>query len=350
MRTPHPIRPIVCGWASDRTQIATSIMLAMKLTSTMLVSLAIASVASACNIPVFRYALERWRPDQPEVIVFHDSPISTEQEEQLARLGQSKTGIDARAKAKIIRSDLRQPTAPYHELWSELQSHTDASLPYVVVRTKINRGKVVNGWHGPLDQLGQSGALDSPARAELAQRLLAGHAIVWLMIRSSDEQRNEAARNLVKGKFRELSSKIQLPEGIGLPGSELYSEIPLLLRFSILEIDRSDPKERFVTELLSGFQPEAVSRGEPLLVPVFGRGRALEVIPAGDLNGRLMEDLTVFLSGACSCQVKDQNPGFDLWLSVDWDTELFGEEGVLPPARTTRDRERPTLLTVPPGK
>ncbi|MFM2004098.1 MAG: hypothetical protein RI963_3524, partial [Planctomycetota bacterium] len=29
------------------------------------------SVAMACNIPVFRYALERWRPDACEVIVFH---------------------------------------------------------------------------------------------------------------------------------------------------------------------------------------------------------------------------------------------------------------------------------------
>ena len=68
------------------------------------------------------------------------------------------------------------------------------------------------------------------------------------------------------------------------------------------------------------------------------------------MSGRLMEDLTLFLSGACSCQVKEQNPGFDLLLSADWNAELFGE-GVDPPApRTTRDRDSPTLLTIPPGR
>ena len=38
--------------------------------SVILVSLAMATVAAACNIPVFRYALERWQPDPCEVILF----------------------------------------------------------------------------------------------------------------------------------------------------------------------------------------------------------------------------------------------------------------------------------------
>ena len=102
--------------------------------------------------------------------------------------------------------------------------------------------------------------------------------------------------------------------------------------------------------LFHGFQPRAVAAGEPLIVPVFGRGRALEVIPAEDLSERLMEDLTLFLSGACSCQVKEQNPGFDLLFSVDWNTELFGEGWEPPPAKTVGDRGQPQLLTIPPGR
>ena len=34
------------------------------------------STGQACNIPVFRYALERWKPDASEVIIFHDGKIS----------------------------------------------------------------------------------------------------------------------------------------------------------------------------------------------------------------------------------------------------------------------------------
>jgi len=63
---------------------------------------------------------------------------------------------------------------------------------------------------------------------------------------------------------------------------------------------------------------------------MFGRGRALEVILANVAKPTLNEDLTSFLSGACSCQVKEQNPGFDLLLSVNWDGELHGEGGLLP--------------------
>ena len=145
---------------------------------------------------------------------------------------------------------------------------------------------------------------------------------------------------------------MSLPEGIGLPGSELHSEVPLLVKFSLLEIDPTDSREQFLVQLLTGFEPEAVSAGEPLLVPVFGRGRALEVIPAGDLNDRLIEDITLFLSGACSCQVKEQNPGFDLLMTEDWDTQLFGEDGPRPPpAKTVADRKKsPELLTIPPGR
>lgn len=312
-------------------------------------SIATASVVCACNIPVFRYALERWQPDQCDVVVFHQSELTGAQERLLDSLGDQPNVKDGRASIRIVRSDLSKTTAVHGELWSEIESQSQASLPYVVLRARISRGKVVNGWHGPLDAIGNSGVLNSPVRKELARRLLGGHAVVWILIDSKDEKRNVAARAMLKENLATLSSKIELPEGIGLPGSELFSEVPLLLRFSMLEIDRSDPQEQFLVNLLSGFQPQAVAQGEPLVVPVFGRGRALEVIPAGDLSGRLMEDLTVFLSGACSCQVKEQNPGFDLLLSVDWDRELFGEDGEPPPARTTRDRERPTLLTIPPG-
>jgi hypothetical protein len=149
-----------------------------------------------------------------------------------------------------------------------------------------------------------------------------------------------------------LQKKITLPEGIGLPGSELHSEVPLLVQFSLLELDPTDKREQFLVRLLTGFEPEAVSDGEPLLIPVFGRGRALEVIPARDIDDHLIEDVTLFLMGACSCQVKEQNPGFDLLMTVDWDKQLFGEDGHRPPpAKTVKDRkESPELLTIPPGR
>ena len=49
------------------------------------------------------------------------------------------------------------------------------------------------------------------------------------------------------------------------------------------------------------------------------------------MNADLIHDLTEFLCGACSCQVKEQNPGFDLLLSTNWAEALFGEDSDGPP-------------------
>ncbi|MCA9031320.1 MAG: hypothetical protein KDA66_10950, partial [Planctomycetaceae bacterium] len=80
--------------------------------------------------------------------------------------------------------------------------------------------------------------------------------------------------------------------------------------------------------------------------------RALEVIPANRLTPPLVNDLCYYLSGACSCQVKEQNPGFDLLTSTNWETALF-EEGVLPPdtgllhQRRTESQPAETLPIAP---
>ncbi len=328
----------------------------MKRAILILFFVAIASTAVACNIPVFRYALERWRPDLCELIVFHDGQLAPAEEKFVRDLESATIEHDGLANAKIIRVNLDaktetgQPTESFRSLWDTVNGDDAIGLPCLIVRTKLGRGQTINHWRGSLEDARRVNLLDSPVRKELNQRLLRGDSVVWLLLKSTDKQRSQAARHLLEKSFEQLQSQVKLPEGIGLPGSELHSEVPLLVKFSLLEIDPSDQQEQFLTKLLTGFEPQAVAEGEPLLIPVFGRGRALEVIPARDLNENLIENMTVYLSGACSCQVKAQNPGFDLLMTADWDTQLFGEDGQRPPPAKTAPDAKPKLLTVPPGK
>ena len=194
--------------------------------------------------------------------------------------------------------------------------------------------------------------VDSPAREEIRRRLLAGHSIVWVLLAADNQPLTEQVKKLTESSLATLPARMRLPDGIGLPGSELYAEVPLVLQFSLLQIDPQDPQEAYLSGLLKGLRPEAVERGEPLLVPVFGRGRALEVIPGRDVSARLIEDLTLYLSGACSCQVKEQNPGFDLLMCADWDGELFGDAEYAPPDRSAEEGQnrQPGLLKIPPGR
>jgi hypothetical protein len=309
--------------------------------------------ATACNIPVFRYALERWKPDACEVIVFYDGELTEDQSTLLDRLKSRSEQGQGHANAKIIPVDLSNAPAPDRsDLWQGLRQNAEVTLPHVLVRTKLGRGQLINHWHGTLKQANGFELFQSPVRVELRDRLLAGHSVVWLLVKSKEHAKSAAAKTLAQQTFKTLASKVTLPEGIGLPGSELYSDLPLVLKFSLLEIDPEDPKEEFLVRLLTGVRLQAFDDGEPLLVPVFGRGRALEVIPARDMSPKLMEELTLFLSAACSCQVKEQNPGFDLLIDADWDTELFGDDENRPPDRSAEEgrNRKPALVPIPPGR
>jgi hypothetical protein len=303
------------------------------------------------------------------VVVFHQTPLTANQQSLLSAaipgpsgltgdrreaVSPSVNALDAAASSKVsarvVTADVARLEQPYQQLWAQLSAESPLPLPYVVVRAKVGTARTVNAWHGPFDSISDWDVFQSPARREIAKRLLAGHSVVWLVIAAKDEQRNAKVRKMLEENLDALADKIQLPDGIGLPGSELYSEIPLLVKFSVLEIARDDPREAFLIQLFSSFRSEAFASGEALVIPVFGRGRALEVIPGSDLHPRLLEELTAFLSGACSCQVKEQNPGFDLLFSVDWNTELFGEGFEPPPPRPLGGGGQPELLTIPPGR
>lgn len=310
--------------------------------------------ASACNIPVFRFALERWKPDACEIVVFYEQPMSADDEQTMQNLERASQSHGGHANLNVIRCDVSANEDPeLQNLWVSTKEKTGLALPVVVARSLKGRGKTINHWHGSVADLREVGMLNSPARTELMNRLQNGDAVVWLILKSADEEKTQAVRNLLQKQCDALPRELELPEGIGLPGSELYSEVPLLLQFSVLEIDPKDPNEQYLVKQLSGFHPDAVTAGETLAVPVFGRGRALEVIPAPQLDADLIHDLTEFLCGACSCQVKEQNPGFDLLLSTDWNLTLFGENSEGPPPEASAGAGRKQgaeLVPIPTGK
>jgi hypothetical protein len=105
-----------------------------------------------------------------------------------------------------------------------------------------------------------------------------------------------------------------------------------------------DQREHFLESMLRSFAP-GVAVDEPIAVPVYGRGRALAVVPQAEIDVPLIEDLSRFLSGPCSCQVKEQNPGFDLPLAVDWDGRLF-TDSARPPDSPAGLRMKSRLLPI----
>jgi len=330
----------------------------MKRAYAILILMLCGSAAVACNIPVFRYALERWKPDASEIVVVHRGKLNDVDQTHVTALQEraGSSAVNSMANLEFTFVDLAEkhsaesvPDAAAIEKF--VQGH---ELPFVLLRAPATRNQRRVVWSGPLAELSDVPVLDSPARRELSSRLVSGDAVVWLLLTSSDPEKDRAIQTSLEQQFDQLSASIPFPEGIGEPGSELYSDIPLLMKFSVLKIDRDDPREMILVNLLTnraGGGRDATD--EPLVVPVFGRGRALEVIPGSELSTGLVRDLTEFLCSACSCQVKDLNPGFDLLLHQDWDTALFGEGIAAPaprPGKTGERSKEPTLIPIPAGR
>jgi len=290
-----------------------------------------AQLACACNIPVFRYALERWQEDRYEFVVFGDAD---------AAIGDAD---GTPANWNVVHYD----PAPHDERdMVEIARLAADAGPYGVLRSPKLQGVRRVLWQGRLSDFDRAAAINSPARSELSERLLAGHSAVWLVVGDPADQRVQATQELLETALERLENSLPLPDGIDLPGSEVYSEVPLTLWFSALVVDPNAAEERQFVDQIYG--NSGLDETGPVVVPVFGRGRALEVIPIERVDVALVEQISAFLSGACSCQVKEQNPGFDLLLAVDWHQELFPflDPSKLEPAAPSQEQENAALTSL----
>jgi hypothetical protein len=279
------------------------------------------SLASACTVPVFRYALERWESDRLLVVVFHAGALTPAQDLAVSELAQRSSLVGGPLNIDVLRYDVAAP--PDAKLSDVKPPADNQPLPWIRIHGASKGRQTAIRWQGPLaEAIEQPGLFDSPARGEIVRRMLKGDSAVWLLV-APEEQLKDLSQQL-QAKLESATPALSLPQGIGLPGSELYSQIPLEIRFSVLPVSHTDAKEQtFLT--MVGSAAEEWRTDTAYVIPIFGRCRALEVFPYADANEALIEDVGNFLCAACSCRVKQANPGFDLLATVNWNQRLFGE-------------------------
>ena len=96
------------------------------------------------------------------------------------------------------------------------------------------------------------------------------------------------------------------------------------LKLGVLKVARSDAAEKWLVRMLLSVESdlqEYVDKNpnEPLVFAIYGRGRAMPPFAGKGITTENLADCAVFLAGACSCMVKDQNPGKDLLIRWNWD-------------------------------
>jgi len=267
--------------------------------------------ARACSVPVFRYALEHWPADPFQVTVFHRGVLS-DAEKSLMK-------VDELANTSVRTVDLaHEPLDDMLDLWRQQKTET---LPWVVVRYPATTGIRIPLISGPLSAETMKPLIDSPARQQIVERLAAGQSAIWVLVESGDKARDDGAAAVVEKRLEYLMGVLELPkldEQDIANGLVSIKEEDLRLEFSFLRVSREDPAEKPFVQMLVNSEKDLSSIREPMVFPVFGRGRALYALVGAGIRHDTIDEAASFLIGKCSCQVKERNPGVDLLVRADW--------------------------------
>ncbi|HUT33572.1 MAG TPA: hypothetical protein VNE39_08845 [Planctomycetota bacterium] len=289
-----------------------------------LLALAGGPTASACSIPVFRYALERWPAEPYQAVVFHKGPLKPDEEKLVDGLRKAGTA-DAPANLAVVCVDVAGKLEKQAEaLWKR---EGVAETPWVVVLYPFGLGVEEKAWAGRLDAARPAALADSPARRALVKGLVGGDCAVWLLVQSGDKAKDDAVGKLLRDELKKLEALIELPTpmdfGFGdepplAEGEPPAGENALKVSFSLVRVSRADKAEQAFLDLLLSVDLELKNEKEPMAFAIFGQGRALPALIGAGINADNITDVCAFICGPCSCQVKAMNPGWDLLVSADW--------------------------------
>lgn len=286
--------------------------------------LLLASTVTACSVPVFRYALEHWQPDSYVAVVFHRGELSDDQRELIAALQPGEQDDHAGANLVVQTVDLdADPDEALLTLWQEQETE---ALPWVAVNSPLKHAPPQTVWAGELTSETTTRVMNSPMRERLAKQLINGASVVWVFLDSGDSSVDDAAYELLEQEVTRLESELELPEIEEADLEELSLDpAALKLKMSTLRVARDNPAEKFLVDSLLRVEPDLMDEpyvGQPMAFPVFGRGRALYALVGDGITSGTIEEAGQFLTGACQCTVKAQNPGVDLLMPVDWDKHI----------------------------
>lgn len=291
-------------------------MKVQRTTIIMLISLFIlASSAFACSIPVFRYAMERWPADYYDAVLIYRGQMTEDQKQLLEELQQVSPEAEALLNLRVVEVNLAE--VPEEKVKTLLGPNLPETLPELALWYPWQRGRTAPVWQGPFTSSTVKALLESPVRQKLAERLIEGQTAVWIFLESGNVDKDTAALKLLKQELetvtRELKEEAEsMPEDLDSP--------EVTYEFSILPFSRSDPNESMLLTLLLNSEPDLDEYSdEPVIFPVFGRGRALYALIGEGITADNIRGAIAFLVGPCGCEVKMLNPGVDLLMAANWD-------------------------------
>lgn len=313
--------------------------------------------AGACNVPVFRFALERWISDNYALVVAHDQPLTPAQQQLTDSLLDKSWEHDGTANLSVQVLDL---TATPEDPAVKHLPLAQVSLPAAFLFFPAGFGEPTLIWHAPLAEDNLRRLTKSPGRDDFVAKAVLGTTATWILLESGQQAEDDAAEQVLRESLTAVEQDLELPAGVVHPSGEttgqgtaaaddngyfdpenqLESGIPLRIAFAVVRLSPADPQEDVLRGMLMNVVPGlSAKRDHPLAFPLFGRGRILGPLAGGEINHDNIATISRYLCGPCACQVKAQNPGVDILLEEDWAARLAGVTAIpereLPPLSGT---------------
>ncbi|MFO0924401.1 MAG: hypothetical protein U0905_18145 [Pirellulales bacterium] len=306
----------------------------------------VSAVGLACQVPVFRYALERWLCDRYEVWVVHDGALDPQVTQEIANLREKYPHANCILKPVSIQD---HADGAVQVVWKQRSQGTKTLAVWLypqAARDVPSRLLVAEPWSTSRIR----STLDSPVRQEIGKRLLDGQSAIWIFIAGGNASKDAEALQRLRKQLELCQEQLTLPtlEEMELDPAELErKKIHLRVEFSVIALKRDDAAENALIQMLLQSEDDLSDSQEPLAFPVFGRGRVLYALQGEGIRQEQIEQACKFVIGPCSCQVKQQNPGFDLLLNVDWEGTI-GDSKISDPL--PEEGTGPKLIPIPSGK
>jgi len=280
-----------------------------------------ATALRACDVPVFRYALERWPVETYEVTVYHRGPLARQKSEVVETLKNHSQALVPYSNFIVRDVDLELKPEPDPQVL-ELSPGADKP-PYLVVRYPgwLKQERII--WSAALSAGSARGLIDSPLRQQIAEKILGGETAVWVLVESGDREKDDTAAGIIKKTLAGMEKKLRLPDAVtGVPPQGAPD---LRIDFSLVRLSRNDPEETFLIRMLTRSEADLEQYGSwPMAFPLYGRGRLLYALVGRGITEENVSEACAFLAGPCACEIKDSNSGMDLLILADWDEETGG--------------------------
>lgn len=274
-------------------------------------------IGTACETPVYRYAMYRWQPTPYEVYFLHRGEPGPEHQAVRSRIEELADGSENRANVAYLPvnldedPDLLSVPPDVKQAWTESKQQAPGYLVSTPYGASLHTGE--------MDEASAQALAESPARKSLATQLEAGKVGVFVLLKSADKGANEGAQAILKDVLDDVSAgkvSLYVPPADG--GEEAESS-KAAYELGLIEIDRSSEEEAWFVKSLLAVEPDLQKEERPMVFLIYGRARALlPYIGKGISRENLLREVE-FISGACSCTVKEQNPGVDLLVRYDWE-------------------------------